>query len=188
MKPRVLVLPVAAIAIVVAVQYRLQMPDDPRPDVGTSTGVPLRPAPALEGTDSNNKYFRLQRYLGRHEVFVVFFDGNAGAEKDPVLTELKKHTARLKSQGTIVVAVSSALPQENRKTNFETPIPFVLITDPSQEWKYHRPWGCLDEETGEAISKAFYIDRGGKIPMIGMRPVEVDDPIRKFRSHIQQAE
>lgn len=184
MKPRVLVLPVAAITIMAAVQYRLQMPDDPRPNEETSAGIPLRPAPALEGTDSNNKYFRLQRFLGRHEVFVVFFDGSSGAEKDPVLMELKKHTARLKSEGIFVVAVSSALPQENRKTDFETPIPFVLVTDPSQVWKYHRPWGCLDEETGEAVSKAFYIDRGGKIQMIGTRPVELDDPIRQFRNHI----
>lgn len=184
MKPRVLVLPVAAIAIVAAVQYRLQMPDAPRSVEETSARTPLRPAPALEGTDSNNKYFRLQRFVGRHEVFVVFFDGNTGAAKDPVLVELKKHTARLKSKGIFVVAISSALPQENRKTDFETPIPFVLVTDPSQLWKYHRPWGCLDEETGEAIPKVFYIDRGGMIPMIGKRPVELDDPIREFRSRL----
>lgn len=183
MKPRVLVLPVAAIAIIAAVQYRLQMPDDPRPEE-TSAGIPLRPAPALEGTDSNNKYFRLKRYLGRHEVFVVFFDGNAGAEKDPVLAELKKHTAKLKSAGIVVVAVSSALPQENRKTDFETPSPFVLVTDPSQAWKFHRPWGCLNEETGEVIPRTFFIDRGGKMRMLGKRPVELEDPLRTIRRRL----
>ncbi|MBC8290086.1 MAG: redoxin domain-containing protein [Planctomycetes bacterium] len=163
MKPRVLILALAAIAIFAAVEYRLRMPVEPKPAGETSARSPLRPAPPLEGTDSNNKYFRLQRYLGRHEVFVVFFDRKTGADNDPVLAELKKHTATLKSKGIFVVAVSSALPQENRKAAFETPIPFVLVTDPDQVWKFHRPWGCLNEDTGEVIPRAFHIDRAGKI-------------------------
>ena len=187
MKPRVLVLPAAAIAIFVAVQYRMQTPDSPRPDREASGGTPLRPTPALEGTDSNNKYFRLKRYLGRHEVFVVFFDGGMGAEEDPVLAELKKHTAKLKSEGIVVVAVSSTLPQENRKTEFETPNPFVLVTDPSQAWKFHRLWGCLNEETGEVIPKAFYIDRGGMIQMLSKRPVALENPAGTIRNRLSAA-
>lgn len=163
MKSRVLVLPLAAVVIFAAVEYRLRMPKTPKPASTFSGSASLQPAPPLEGTDSTNKYFRLQRYLGRQEVFVVFFDRKTGADKDPILKELKKHTETLKRNGIFVVAVSSALPQENRRADFETPIPFVLVTDPDQEWRFHRPWGCLDEESGTVIPNAFYIDRTGKI-------------------------
>lgn len=176
MKPRrlrVLVLPLAAIAIFVAVEYRLRQPNRPASSTGDSYGMPMEPPPPLEGTDSNNKYFRLDRYLGRQEVIVVFFDRAKGANGDPVLAELKKQTQLLKSRGVFVVAVSSALPQENRKAGFETPIPFVLITDPDHVWKYHRPWGCLDEKTGTAIPRTFFIDRAGRTQMFDGQPVPV---------------
>lgn len=182
MKPRVLVLPVAAIVIFVAVEYRLRMPDSPRTAGPVPAGIPLEAAPPLEGTDANNKYFRLQRYLGRQEVIVVFFDRAVGADNDPVLSELKKHTAALKSKGIFVVAVSSALPQENRKANFETPVPFVLITDPDQEWRYHRPWGCLDAVTGQVIPRSFFVDRAGQMPSRGGTPlpVSIDELLEKL--------
>jgi peroxiredoxin len=170
---RVLVLPLAAIVIIAAVEYRLRQPDRPRSTTSTPHGAPFEPAPQLEGTDSNNKYFRLDRYLGRQEVFVVFFDRAKGANGDPVLAELKKRTQMLKSQGIFVVAVSSALPQENRRTDFETPIPFVLVTDPDHVWKYHRLWGCLDQDMGSAIPQTFFINRAGRTQMLNGKPVPV---------------
>jgi peroxiredoxin len=178
MKPRrlrVLVLPLAAIVIFAAVEYRLRQPVEPKPQTSASYGAPLEAPPPLEGTDSNNNYFRLDRYLGRQEVIVVFFDRAKGANGDPVLAELKKQTQTLKSRGIFVVAVSSALPQENRKAGFETPIPFVFVTDtgPDQIWKYHRPWGCLDEDAGTAIPTAFFIDRAGRTQMRDGKPVPI---------------
>lgn len=175
MKPRrlrVLVLPLAAIVIFAAVEYRLSQPENPTSATNEPAGgIPVEPAPPLEGTDSNNRFFRLARYLGRHEVFVVFFDRAAGANGDPVLAELKRHTEDLKRRGIRVVAVSSALPQENRKADFLSPDPFVFVTDPDQAWKVHRPWGCLDQATGQAIPRVFLIDRTGRMPMRNGRPV-----------------
>ena len=165
-------LPLAAIVIFAAVEYRLRQPVERKPQTGASYGAPLEAPPPLEGTDSNNNYFRLDRYLGRQEVIVVFFDREKGANGDPVLAELKKQTQTLKSRGIFVVAVSSALPQENRKAGFETPVPFVLVTDPDVVWKFHRPWGCLDEDAGTAIPKVFHIDRGGKVRVSENCPVE----------------
>ena len=176
MKPRrlrVLVLPLAAIVIFAAVEYRLRQPVERKPQTGASYGAPLEAPPPLEGTDSNNNYFRLDRYLGRQEVIVVFFDREKGANGDPVLAELKKQTQTLKSRGIFVVAVSSALPQENRKAGFETPVPFVLVTDPDVVWKVHRPWGCLDEDAGTAIPRAFFVDRAGRTQMRDGQPVPV---------------
>jgi peroxiredoxin len=179
MKPRrlrVFVLPLAAITIFAAVEYRLRQPNRPASTTSDSYGTPMEAPPPLEGTDSNNRYFRLDRYLGRQEVFVVFFDRAKGAEGDPVLAEMKKNTPLLKRHNVFVVAVSSALPQENRRTDFETPIPFVLVTDPDQVWKYHRLWGCLDEETGTAMPRTFFIDRAGRTQMLDGRPVPVTLP------------
>lgn len=179
---RVLVLPLAAIVIMAAVEYRLSQPDSPKQDHDTSYNAPKEAPPPLEGTDSTNKYFRLDRYLGRQEVIVVFFDRATTANGDPVLAELKKHTQQLKDRGIYVVGVSSALPQENRKAGFETPIPFVFVTDPDQVWKYHRQWGCLDLDSGTAIPRSFFIDRAGRTQMAEGKPLPV--PLNEIKKRI----
>ncbi|MFP6762594.1 MAG: redoxin domain-containing protein [Planctomycetaceae bacterium] len=182
---RVLLLPLAAVLIFAAMEYRLSQPDGPRTALRTPHGPPRATAPALEGIDSANRYFRLNRYLGRQEVIVVFFDGAAGANGNPVLAELKKYTQTLRSRGIHVIAVSSALPQQNRQADFETPVPFVLVTDPDQVWKYHRTWGCLDENTGTAIPRTFFIDRAGRTPVEEGRPVEVSNPLSMIQNRLQ---
>jgi len=174
---RVLFLPLAAALIFVAVEYRLRQPESTGPVRGTDSLVRRRPPPALEGTDSANRYFRLDRYLGRQEVLVVFFDRATGANGNPVLAELKKQTQMLRKRGIAVVAVSSALPQENRQAGFETPVPFVLVTDPDQVWKYHRQWGRLDLDTGTATPGVFYVDRKGHVETDRRQPVAVEEPL-----------
>ena len=43
-------------------------------------------APAFEALDKDNSITRLKTFLGRHELFVVFFDGETGAAADPTLS------------------------------------------------------------------------------------------------------
>lgn len=120
-------------------------------------------APAFEALDKDNSITRLKTFLGRHELFVVFFDGERGAEADPTLQHLKNHSTELKSADFHVIAISSALPQQNRNTDF--PPRFHLLTDPAPVWKIHRDWGsgCFDEETGTPRPAVYYIDRAGNV-------------------------
>jgi len=81
--------------------------------------------------------------------------------------------------------VSSALPQENRQAGFETPVPFVLVTDPEQVWKYHRQWGCLDLKTGLAMPGVFLVDRKGNVETDGGQPVAIKKPLSLIQQMLQ---
>ena len=105
----------------------------------------------------------------------MFFDGEAGAGADKTLQHLKQHSAELKAADYHVIAVSSALPQQNRKTDF--PPLFHLLTDPEPIWKVHREWGSgtFDEEAGAPRQAVFHIDRAGNVAGIS-EPLPLDNP------------
>ena len=81
-RPRVLVLPIAAAVIVGLVVFKLSQPPQPR---SSATFDERRPAPKFLALDSQNQLVKFERYLGRQEVLLIFFDGEAGADRDPVL-------------------------------------------------------------------------------------------------------
>ena len=76
-----------------------------------------RPAPEIELYDqsSPSRIVRLEAYLGRQRVIVVFFDGPAGAHSSTMLSYLRENWNRLRQANIYVMAISTALPQENRK-------------------------------------------------------------------------
>ncbi len=85
-----------------------------------------RPAENFEGVDINNTMFRLERYLGRHRVLVVFFSAEETAAHDVTLLAVRDAFPRLAKNDIKVVGVSTALPQDNRRaieTAGEFPFP-----------------------------------------------------------------
>lgn len=119
------------------------------------------PAPLFEGLDEHNQMFRLSAFLGRHRIIVVFYDGAVGVERSAELLQLKEHAAELKQQDVKAVAVSQAIPQENRRALSvigELPCPLVSDVDGS----IHQRWGRMSVE-GRPRTGLFLIDRKGSV-------------------------
>ena len=170
-QPRILVLPAAAMLIVGAVIYgERQSEQAVRPNTATEATIQ---APLFEGSDGRRSLFRLQGWLGRHRILLVFFDGEAGATADPVLSHLLEHSAELHSTNTYVAAVSTALPSQNSVLDF--PATFALITDLSPNHSIHRKWGCVDETSGELMQAVFLIDRTGNVQEREGKPVPLSN-------------
>jgi peroxiredoxin len=120
------------------------------------------PAPPFELYDqsSPSQFVRLFGYLGRQRVLVVFFDGRAGAHASDVLNRLRDEWNRLRQAEVHVMAISTALPQENRKDIAQhAAFPFPLLSDP--DFHVHRAWGRFDEATGTPQQGVFLVDRKG---------------------------
>ncbi len=122
------------------------------------------PAPAFELYDQEtpSHLFRLVGRLGRQQVLVVFFDGRAGADRSAALSKLREEWSRLQKADMYVVAISTALPQENRKViAAHGAYPFPLLSDP--DLSVHRAWGRFDAAAGKPRAGVFLIDRKGSV-------------------------
>ncbi len=158
-RPRVMVLPLAAVIIVGLVAFKLSQPPQPQT---LTTLEERRPAPKFTALDSHNELVKLERYLGRQEVLLIFFDGDAGADRDPVLLRVREQFDELKRRGVQVVAVSAAIPQYNRAAMGRVgKFPFPLLSDP--EFFIHRLWGRYDEDQLKTQTGVFLIDRAGQV-------------------------
>lgn len=178
MRLRIIVLPLAAAAISGMVWHKLQQEHQRRPTTSV-TATSRMQAPPIEALDPGNSITRLKSFQGRHNLLVVFFDGEAGAGSDKTLQHLKQHSAELAAADYHVIAVSSALPQQNR--NVEFPSLFHLLTDPEPIWKIHRAWGSgsFDTEQGVPRQAVFHIDRAGNVAG-SSEPIPLADPDRKI--------
>jgi peroxiredoxin len=136
------------------------------------------PAPAIELYDQSypSKFVRLEGYLGRNPVVVAFFDRKKGADQSEVLARLQEEFGRLRKAGVYVMAVSAALPQENRKIIAKHgEYPFPLLSDP--DFHVHRDWGRFDEARNVPLTGVFVVDRKGDITWSrsSHRPKPLDD-------------
>ncbi|MFM9965953.1 MAG: peroxiredoxin family protein [Planctomycetaceae bacterium] len=165
-KSRILVLPVAAIIIAGLVAWKIRQPPQART---TALLAERRPAPKFMGLDSQNQLVKLERYLGRHEILLIFFDGEAGADHDPILLRVRQRFEELQRRGVKVIGVSAAIPQFNRQAAERAgPFPFPLLSDP--EYYMHRIWGRYDENRLQPQTGAFWIDRAGQVAWSGQSP------------------
>ncbi len=138
-----------------------------------------KPAPQFELYDQKypSETVRLAAYLGRHRVLVVFFDGKRGADQSPLLSKLRDVHNRMQSQGVYVLAISTALPQENRKTIARAgAYPFPLLSDPGM--LVHREWGRYDAQHDTPLTGVFLVDRAGRVAWSTAddHPQSLDDP------------
>ena len=165
-RPRILVLPLAAAVIAGLVAFKLTRP--PQSLVGIEAQQ-SRPAPVFKALDSQNQLIKIERYIGRHEILLVFFDGDAGADHDPILRRIRDGFDVLRRRGIQVLAVSAALPQHNRKAAERVgPFPFPLLSDP--EFLIHKLWGRLSEDEQQTRTGVFLIDRAGQVAWSSKHP------------------
>ena len=165
-RPRILILPISAAIIVGLVAFKLT-----RPPQVQQYGIfeERRPALGFTALDSQNKLLKIDAYFGRHEILLVFFDGDAGADHDPLLRRVRQHFDSLKRRDVKVVAVSAALPQHNRQAAVRSgAFSFPLLSDP--EFLIHRRWGRYDEDQQRPLTGAFAIDRAGRVAWSGKSP------------------
>lgn len=82
-------------------------------NAGAGAPTVWRPAPGFEALDARNQMFRLERYLGRHRVLIVFVP----AEREGfalALRQLRQRKDELALRDVKVVVLSPALPQQHR--------------------------------------------------------------------------
>lgn len=212
MKPRIIVLPLAAVVIAGLCAWKLSHPGQSQV-IPASGGTARRPAPLFELADQGretrvaersgaeserpsgapesldhssaryiaepSKRVRLKSYLGRHRILLVFFDNEAGADKDPVLVALREHRETIQKDRVIVLGISTALPQQNRQAiRRGGEIPFPLLTD--LDGMVCQTWGVLnmrDDGSFRNRPAVFVIDRAGTVAWKGENPQPVADPL-----------
>jgi peroxiredoxin len=176
MRKRVLILPISAAVIIAMCAYRISTsdPNAPKPIAPTAN---YRPAPEFELYDQHepSETVRLEGYLGRHTIVIVFFDAKIGADRDPILARLRQDFDKIKSSGTKVFAISTALPQDNRKVIQQSgPFPFPLLSDPGRD--VHNAWGVNADDPQHPVSAVFLIDRAGNVDWGKTTPRPIADP------------
>ena len=195
---RVLILIVAGVVIAGLCAWRVitNQPQDYAAQVKLEAAkVVTRSAADLdfEGLDSDNRMVRLAAFLGRHRILVLFFDGERGADKDAELLRLRERFIELKAHDVKVIAVSTALPQQNRAAMLPEragEFPFPLVSDfnpvsPEEAQKIHRRWGRWDDSTGKAKPGVFVIDRKLQIEFLGGAPKPVASVDRAVESLVR---
>ena len=183
MRKRILFLPIGAVVIAALCAYKLTRTyETPAPPTELTS---KRRAPGFVLFDHHKppQSVRLEGYLGRHEILLVFFDGETGFGRDPVLRRLAAQQDELRSSGLVVLAVSTALPQENRQLigglveagvlEPDRPLPFRVLSD--VDYRVHEDWGRWDAEQQRTHPAAFLIDRAGDVAWSDGAPQPVAD-------------
>jgi peroxiredoxin len=194
MRRILLIIPVSAALIAVLVAFKLTRRYEPPADESANDA---RPAPLFQLYDEHSQIVRLARYIGRHKLLIVFFDGRQGPDHNPLVAHLRDKFAELHATGAIALAISAARPSENRYgTNLErrgaaaTPpadselrYPFPLLSD-ILDYEVHRKYGAFDFQAQEPLEAIFVVDRAGMIQHVHLGPGElgsVDDWVRELR-------
>ncbi|GAB4151077.1 MAG: hypothetical protein Tsb009_26280 [Planctomycetaceae bacterium] len=185
MRWRVVVLPVAAVVIVVLCVYKLTRSYSP---VELPTPDALCEAPHFELPDQKkpSQVVRLKGYVGRHRIILVFFDGEQGAEQDSLLVYLRDNYDSVKAAGIVVLGISTALPQQNRPAERSLPqpnpvrvrqaFPFPLLTDLPPSCRVHRLWGRYDKIREQPTPGVFLIEQNGLVACVGRVPKPLAQP------------
>jgi peroxiredoxin len=140
-----------------------------------------RPAPAFELYDQNSHLVKLDAYLHRHTIALVFFDGSQDPETIDALVRFREFHPALKSNGVIVIGVSNALPQRIRAQSVR-PFPFPILADinAGQPGSASLEWGCAvaDQPDGRYSirSALFLIDRTGLVSWHNNLPIPEQSP------------
>lgn len=179
---RWIVLPIAALAIAGLLAYKQsQPPQRITPEQRLSAALQKR-APLFSLYDAHNRIVRSERYLSRSKLLVVFFDGELGCDKDPLLQSLRQHYDTVSRQGTIL-AISAATPWRNREAQKSGgEYPFPLLSDP--DYSVQTQFEVIGGNPPRTKPSAFVIDRMGIIrwSYIGPGlPPEIDEVIVQLR-------
>lgn len=195
MRKRILILPIGAAIIAALCAYKLTRTYDAPARTADLTGKRRAPGFALFDHHKPPQPVRLEGYLGRHEILLVFFDGEVGFDRDPVVRRLLAQTDELRSSGLIVLAISTALPQHNRQVIGRlveagvlkpgAPLPFRVLSD--VDYRVHEDWGRWDVERQRTRPAAFFVDRAGNVAWSGIAPEPVADIDRLLDERLGEA-
>lgn len=182
MRPRVFILPLAALIIAGLCAYKLS-----RSDESGDANRPLvinRPAPLFELYNQRKppQIVRLASFIGRHRIVLVFFESEKGIEENPVLNWLRQHADTLRSENVQVLAIGTALPQNHREMlenllEDREQVPFLMLSD--LDGKVHQLYGRVDEMQN-VLPGVFLIDRAGNLPWNRKHPLPLDDPLSEL--------
>ena len=184
-RPRILVLPLAALVIIGLVYFKSSQPQIELSDAARDALQRRRPATIFQLHDQRSQPFRLERYLGRHKLLIVFFDPSQGAAKNEQLQILKRGYEQLSAQGRKVIAISSATPYANRESfKLGGDFPFHVLSD--ADYSVETEWGCMTTgDPPQVIPSAFVIDRAGVISWSqigGQSPIPLETLLRELNS------
>lgn len=145
---------------------------------------PRRLAPRVELYDQSSQIVKFERYLGRTKMVIVFFDGEAGADADPWLTQLRDHHDQVKAGGVQVIGIGMATPFANRQAGERSAkFPFPILSDIGRDRPApaHTAWGRFDSATASFLTGVFLVDRSGmvEIDSHGYRPVSDPEGVIK---------
>lgn len=179
---RILVLPLAAIVITALVVWRTRLDEQSPATAGAPPAMVMAQSFPFSLTDQHRHVTRLQGYLGRTKLILVFFDGTKPAHLDPVVARLRDEYDRLKAEGVQPLAVSTASPfaiQKSEELAAKTfPFPILMDVDPDGliPTPAHMAWS-LAQPGSEALHQGtFLIDRMGRVSAHGTTPRPVNDP------------
>jgi len=133
-------------------------------------------------TDQHRHVTRLQGYLGRTKLILVFFDGSKPAHLDPVVARLRDDFDQLKAAGVQPLAVSTASPFAIQKseelTGRKFPFPVLMDVDPEGlvPTPAHMAWKLAAPGSEVLKTGTFLIDRMGRVSAHGTAPRPVKDP------------
>lgn len=174
MNRRLLLLAGCAVVIAGVVGFKLAYPQWHLLEGRRGLAAISQPAPLFQLYDQNSEIVRLQRYLGRHKLVVVFFDPQRGIGDNPLLMTLSEHLLELHQARAVVLAISSARPAEHRQgAERGTKVAFPLLSD--LELWVHRRWGAFDVERNQPREAVFIIDRAGRIRHVHLGPDNLGD-------------
>src|SRR5690242_10679541 len=113
MRRILLIPPIAALVILLLIVYRLNRPEPVRTQEASPI-VAARPMPLFQLYDEQSQLVRVQRYVGRHKLLIVFFDGMHGPDQSELLLSLKKDFRPIYDAGAVALAISALRPSELR--------------------------------------------------------------------------
>ncbi|MEZ5945108.1 MAG: redoxin domain-containing protein [Planctomycetaceae bacterium] len=162
-------------------EYLRSIPPGERP-------LPRRAATSFQLYDERkpSQLVKFERYLGRTQIVLIFFDAGNGLENNELMAFALENADIIQGNGYQLVAVSSATPAEHRNSLQRMGIeksPFPILTDVDvrgpEPLPAHRAYGMLRERPTRTLEGLFLIDRRQTIamdPVTGQaRPV--DNPI-----------
>lgn len=156
------VIPISAAVIAGLVGFKLTRPPVAAP-AGEIATTFFGPAPLFQLQDERLRPLKVSRYVGRHKLLVIFFDGTNGPDKSPLLMQARADYDKLQKTGAMVMAISSALPQHNRAGIERVgEFPFPLLSD-IVDFEVHRRWGAFDDAVDKPLEGVFVVDRAGNI-------------------------
>ena len=158
-----LIPPAAAVVIAGLVAYRSMRPPAPAPTADVVARA-VRPAPLFRLNDERMRPVRLEAYVGRHKLLVVFFDGERSPDPSPLLLELRDGLEKITAAGAKVFAISGSVPARHRELiEREGPFHFPMLSDILESGVYgvHRQWGAFDERADRPIEAVFIVDGAG---------------------------